>query len=466
MKQNFHAITQELGLALALAVANLAAGFPAHAGNAETHQQSARPALLALGRDNPDARGDGGAATQAPRQPLSEPGGVLTLRQALELALRGSPELAAASHGVGSAEAHARQAGAFPNPELEIEAEEFGGSGDRRGFGGAATTVRLSQSVELGGKRGKRQRVAQSEARLAGWDYEAKRLDLVARTRKAFVDVLLAQGQLALAESLLTGAEDVRKAAAERVKSGKVAPLEETRAGVEVANTRIARDRARRELETSRQRLAASWGGTAQDFKEAGGVLDAVEDVPPLENLSSLLADIPEIARWSEEVTQARDALVLAEAARIPDVGISVGISRFEEDGTHAGTVGLSLPLPLFDRNAGGITAAKHQSARAEYEQRAARLRATTDLVEAYSRLETARAEAMTIKAELLPGAQQAFDAARTGYREGKYGHLEVLDTQRTLNEARTRYLDTLAAYHKAAADVERLTGTPLNTIR
>ena len=156
----------------------------------------------------------------------------------------------------------------------------------------------------------------------------------------------------------------------------------------------------------------------------------------PWRSSPRLLDDTPEVARWNEEVALGKESLALAKAERIPDVDVSAGISRFEEDGTHAGTAGLSLPLPLFDRNAGGILAAKHQATRAEYEQRAARLRVTTDLVEAHSRLETARAEALTIKAELLPGAQQAFDAAQTGYREGKFGHLEVLDTQRTLSEA------------------------------
>lgn len=395
-----------------------------------------------------------------------EPEGVLTLGQALELALMHSPELAAASHGVSGAEGDARQASVLPNPELELEAGEFGGSGARKGYEGAETSVRLTQSLELGGKRGKRHRVALSEARLVGWDYEEKRLDVLTLTRQAFVDVLLAQGQLALAESRMVVAEDVRKVVAERVKSGKVPPLEETKAGLEVATARIARDRVRRELETARKCLAAFWGGTMPVFKEAGGDMDAVADVPPLERLSVLLAGRPEVVRWNDEVAKARGTLALAKAARIPDVGVSVGVSRFEEDGACAGMAGLSLSLPLFDRNSGGIISANHQASRAECEQRAARVRATAALVEAYGRLETARAEALTTKAELLPGAQQAFDTAQAGYREGKYGHLEVLDTQRMLNESKTRYLDVLAAYHKAVADVERLIGIPLNTIQ
>ncbi len=455
------------GLRVVLTLAVMGMGLRAHAERTETNGGSAWPAMRPLGRGIPTARGESAPETPTTHtQPQHEPDGVLTLQRALELALMHSPELGGSARGVLAAEGNARQAGVLPNPELELEAGEFGGSGARKGYDGAETSVRLSQAVELGGKRSKRQRIAQSEARLAGWDYEAKRLDVLTQTKGAFVDALLAQGQLALSESLLILAEDVRKAAAERVKAGKVPLLEETRAGVEVAAARIARDRAKRDLDTTRKRLAASWGGTSPVFKEAGGSLDAVRDVPAVEQLSGLLDEMPEVARWNEEVALLKESLALAKAERIPTIGVSAGISRFEEDGTHAGTVGLSVPLPVFDRNAGGLLAAKHQAARAEYGHRAARLRATTDLIEAHSRLETARAEALTIKAELIPGAQQAFDAAQTGYREGKFGHLEVLDTQRTLSEAKARYLDVLAAYHKAAADVERLTGTPLNTIQ
>lgn len=465
MKQEMNYIYASLRFALTLSVAG--AGGRACAGNAEAKDAGAWPPTCALGRDMAANRGEVAPEAQAlhARSQL-EPDGVLTLRRALELAVLHSPELAASSHGVWAAEGSARQAGAWPNPELELEAGEFGGAGARKGYGAAETSVRLSQSLDLGGKRGSRQRVARAEARLSGWDYESKRLAVLTRTKQAFVDVLLTQGQLALAESQLSAAEDVRKAAAERVRSGKVPLLEETKAGVEVATARIARDRARRETDKARKRLAASWGGTKPAFTTAGGELDAVRDVPPLEELVALLDDTPEVARRHEEVALSLESLALAKAERIPDVGVSAGIIRFEEDGTYAGTVGLSLPLPLFDRNAGGILAARQQASRAEQERQAARLRATTDLVEAYCRLEAARAEALTTKAELLPGAQQAFDAAQTGYREGKFGQLEVLDTQRTLSESKVRYLDVLADYHNAAADVERLTGSPLNTIQ
>lgn len=435
-------------------------------GRAESHDDAAWPVMRPLGRDIPATRGEAGqSATDPVRSPV-EPEEPLTLRRALELALAHSPDLAANAQTVRAAEGTVRQAGALPNPELEFEAEEFAGSGGRKGYDAAQTTARISQILELGGKRPKRRDVARSEARLTGWDYEAARLDVLTRTKKAFVDVMAAQGQIALSETLAVVAEDVRNAAAERVKAGKVPLLEETKAALELTTARIERDRAKRELDIARKRLAAIWGETVPAFKEVAGTLDTVGDIPTWESVAGRLRESPDVARWSEEIALAKASLALARAARIPDADVSVGIRRFEEDGTHTAVAGLALPLPLFDRNAGGIASARHQLFRAEHEQRAASLRATTDLAEAYSRLETARAEVLATKSDLLPGAQQAFDAAQKGYGEGKFGHLEVLDAQRTLGEAKARHLDALAAYHQAAADVERLTGTPLNTIQ
>lgn len=459
-----HHPTPRVGLSAMLALLSLGAETRAQAPAAHDNAWAAR---RPLGRDLPANRGESTENTPLNRAPAQhEPAGSLTLQLALEWALLHSPELAAASHGVSAAAGLAQQAAAFPNPELELDAGEFGGTGTRQGFDAAETSLLLSQSVDLSGKRIQRHRLAQSQARLAGWEYEAKRLEVLTRTKKAFVEVLLAQGQLALSESQLVLAKDVHKAATERVKAGKVPPLEQTQAGVEVAIAQIARDRRAREMDSARKHLALSWGERGPAFNTADGDLDTVGNVPPLETLLALLDNMPEVARGNEEMELAKGSLALAYAERLPDITIRAGMSRFEEDGTYAGTVGLSVPLPVFDRQAGGIASAKHQASRAEYDRRAVRRRATADLVEACGRLESTRAEALTTKAELLPGAQQAFDAAQTGFREGKYGHLEVLSAQRTLNETKTRYLDVLADYHKAVADVEQLTGTPLNTIQ
>ncbi len=68
----------------------------------------------------------------------------------------------------------------------------------------------------------------------------------------------------------------------------------------------------------------------------------------------------------------------------------------------------------------------------------------------------------LTLGDVAIPKARAVYDGAAEAYAKGLFRFIEVLDTQRTLFELRGQYLQTMAAYHAAAADLERLTGAPL----
>ena len=104
----------------------------------------------------------------------------------------------------------------FLNPEIELELEDFGGTGEVRGVRASESTFQLSQLIELGGKRTGGFVPPGLERDLAGWDYEAKRLDVLTEATKAFVDVLAAQERLALTEDIVRLSEQVLNAAFER----------------------------------------------------------------------------------------------------------------------------------------------------------------------------------------------------------------------------------------------------------
>ena len=395
-------------------------------------------------------------------QDIPEPTGTLTLLQAQTLAVQHHPKLAAFGWEVRAGEARTLQTGLPPNPEIGIEVENFAGSGELQGFQSAEITIHLSQLIELAGKRGKRARVAALERDLTAWDYEATRLDVLTQVTQAFIEVLSVQERLALATELVRLAEQVRSTVAERVKAGKVSPVEETKARVELSTSRIALERAQRDLEAARKRLVAAWGGRMPVFTRAEGALDALPAIPSAEQLTERLVQNPEIARWATEMAQRQAAVELARAKGIPDPTIGGGFRHARETGDNALVMSVSMPLPVFDRNQGGFLEARYQLAKAEEERRAAEIQGHAALAEAYAALSSAFVEATTLKNEALPGAQRAFDAASEGYRQGKFGFLDVLDAQRTLFEARGQYLEALSAYHRAAAEVERSIGEPL----
>lgn len=399
------------------------------------------------------------SATVAP-----EPSGMLTLRTALSQALMKNQTLAAFSWEVRAKEARTLQASRFPNPELGMEIENFGGSGTKKSFDAAESTIQLSQLIELGGKRFKRIKAASLEKDLAAWDYEAKRLDVFTETTLAFIEVLASQEQVRLANETLRLSEQVLDTVKKRIQAGKVSPLEETKASVTLTVSQIAKQTAQRNLNAARQRLASWWGSGSSDFEEAQGDLETLAAIPSGESLQRLLVQNPAIARWDAELDQRRAAVALEKANRIPDIVLSGGVRQFEESDDHALVVGIGLPLPLFNRNQGGILEAQAGLAKAEAERKAVEVGLGAELAEAYQALAASHSEASALRDQVLPSAQRAFDGAQRGYQEGKFGFLDVLDAQRTLFDVKGQYVEALARFQKGKTVVERFIGQGLDS--
>src|SRR5512139_1945195 len=122
----------------------------------------------------------------------------LTLDDAVAAALSASPELAALEQEVRALEAATEQARLLPNPELETEVENVAGSGSREGDQAAESTLRLSQRLELGGKRAARSHVAASAVEATAAELELRRRDLAASVKTAFAAALAAQQRVVL----------------------------------------------------------------------------------------------------------------------------------------------------------------------------------------------------------------------------------------------------------------------------
>jgi cobalt-zinc-cadmium efflux system outer membrane protein len=395
---------------------------------------------------------------------ISEPTGSITLRQALTLALMHNPELRAFSWNVRISEANQLQAGLWPNPKLGLEVEEAGGAGPRSDFDGAETSIKLNQLIELGDKRSKRTKVASMEKELVRWDYEAKRLDVFTQVTKAFAEVLAAQEGLKLNIELLQVCEDLVNTVTQRVDAGKDSPLEKTKATVTLSNVKIQHQKAIQYLDYARKQLAATWAGRDPKFENVAGQLDSLSPIPSVDELTVMIEKNPNIARWSLEIDKKKAALELEKAKAISDVTLSGGLQRFNETDDNAIVFGISIPLPISDKNQAGKLRASYELAKAREEQKAAYTKIKMKLNKTYQALSSAYTEATELEKNVLQGAEGVFEASKTGYAQGKLDYLNVLDAQRTFFQAKARHIDALAFYHKAKADVERLIGRPMNS--
>lgn len=383
----------------------------------------------------------------------------LTLEQAISLAVEKNPDLSSLSWEIRARGGRAAQAGTLPNPELSFNMDNFWGNKDLRGFDGAEYTLALTQLIELGGKRSKKASAAGIERDLAKWDYETKRLDLINEVTKAFTDVLAEQERLKVSEELFSLSEKSLNTVSARVQAGKVSPIEETKASAELSKARIELERAARSLDAARKRLSAVLGNPSLSFKKAAGQIDLALEIPVFQRVAEDINKSPDIARWLTEIEQRKAALNLELANRMPDPSISVGFKRFRETETSAMVAAISIPLPLFNRNAGAVAETQSRLSKAEHEQKAALLKAHSAMTEAYAALSSAFEEVTILKTSVLPALQTAFDAIQEGYRYGKFSYIDLLDAQRSLSESRKQLIESLAAGKKAYADIERLTG-------
>lgn len=376
----------------------------------------------------------------------------LTLEAAIDLALRANPTLRAAGSEVAAQEGALAQAGALPNPELELLRE--GEGGDSR-----TTTATLNIPIELGGKRAARVEAARQEGALAAIALEAERDKVRADAAAAFHDVVAAQERERMARELVELAGRALAAAGKRVEAGTLSPVEETRARVAQGSARIEALQAGRDLEGARIRLAALWGGDARQLSIHAPQAAALPPAPPLDQLLAQLDRSPAMRHARAQVGQ-REALArLERARRTPDVNVIVGAQREGPDTRNRAVLGLSVPLPLFNRNDGAVLDALRRVDKARDQQDAEGVRLRAELAQAHARLTAALAECALISTEILSGAEDAERAANRGFELGKFGLIDVLDAQRVLAQSKNQYLNAALDAHRAAADIARLLG-------
>ena len=291
----------------------------------------------------------------------------------------------------------------------------------------------------------------------------AEHLDARAEVRSqvisAFFRVLVAQEATALATSSAALARRGAEATARRVAAGKISPVAETRSRVEQANAELEVTTARSELQSAREALASLWGSSDPVFTEATGDIDNLPSRPALDVLLAGIDASPTLLASRLQLDQRRAAVEVERSKQQPDLALSLGAKRANELGITQAVVGVSVTLPLFDRNEGAIHEATKRASKAADEHRATRLRLVTALRRAVLQLSTTDAAARALRTTVLPAAQQAHDAATQGFEAGKFGLLDVLDTRRTLLQARVRYLSTVSEAYQAAATIDRLVG-------
>jgi cobalt-zinc-cadmium efflux system outer membrane protein len=380
----------------------------------------------------------------------------LTIDDAVARALETAPIIRASEEGLRASEGAYRQAGARPNPELLIEAENFGGSGDFSGFGGGEYTYSLGQQIERGGKRRARRAFAGAERDIASRTVERTRLDIAFAAQAAFIDAVAAEAEADLARARADNAEETRRTVARRVEAAKDPRGAGESAEAAAAAARSDLARAEREREVARQQIAILAGLNAADF-----VLKAPWFAAPPAAIGDPSVDAsksPDLAILKSLEDRADAAARLERAAAKQDPTIAVGVRNLRETRDTAAILSVSMPLAIFNRNKGAIARAEAERRQAAFEREAGEIALSREIVRARGVLDAAIAEASTLRRDVIPRAESALAGARTGYARSAFTYLEVFSAQSALFDFRAKEVDALRRAHLAKAEFDRLT--------
>jgi cobalt-zinc-cadmium efflux system outer membrane protein len=385
----------------------------------------------------------------------------LTLPDAIRMALTHSPVLIAGREEVLAREADTEQAARRLNPRLALEFENWGGSGSYEGIERSEGTLALVHTWETGGKRGKREALFAAETAIAQRDLEQRRLAIVRDVRIAFAELLAAQAKESIALEMVEAASKSAEAAAERVRIGGATKVDELRARLGEAETRTLRERRSREIVAARAALAETWGGQILSFRRAEGNLSTIDPVPSIDEIPARLEQNLELQRAKDDIARLERQSDWEQSLSAPDVDLSAGARRFEEDDEFAWIAGASLPLPLFDTRKGAKSAASHRVERARADEAALRAQIESRARSLHAQILTAGEEAHSIRENLLPQARGARDAAQSAYERGALRYSEVLGAQRDLLLLNERAIEAELRWHVLDAELDALWGEP-----
>lgn len=400
---------------------------------------------------------DGGGTAQAAESASA----AYSLDDVLAMAIQHSPALAGAMGLVQQRHGQQITAGAYPNPSITGIAGRGAIRDPSNGIRITERTVTVEQPLEWTGKRQARQDAANAGVAGATAALEDARLAVMADVKVAFYAGLFAQRDAELAAQNVTLVEDLLRAVNARVAAGDATSFDTMKTTVEVQKARKDMARAQNALLVSHARLnMLTAGSLGKQFSLHGQFLPP-RQVLEIDRLAArAVEDHPSVRRVAKLAEQAEHTVRYERESRVPNISIQGNYHR--EAGDESLTAGLSVPLPLWYRRQGEIQTALGEKHRADAE----RLRIQYELEQAITQYaqdaRTARDQLQVFENGLLQQAEQTLAVARTSFRHGAAGLLDVLDAQRVHRQTLLEYAQARADLSIALVRLERSLGAPL----
>ena len=415
----------------------------------------------------------GGAIAQAaestppPTVPFSPPVVRLNLSEAMALFLKQNLDLLIAKYGIESSKGQQITARLFPNPVAQLGNVASFTQGNTLAKTGALT-MQVQQLFELAGKRGYRIESAGFGVQSAEADFEDAVRQLGFTIKDAYYRVLVAQRRLSLAEENRDRFARILDVNTIRFKKGYIAEVDLIRIRLQVVDFQAQVIEAIQEGESARADLRQLLRLSPASKLELTTEMDYRRVDPDMGRLRSVALDVrPDIKSRRAALLQREADLKLAKAFRVPDVTIGAGYAvqgSRGPDNQQMGILNLGVPLPLFNRNQGGIVQAEVgvQSAQAELDRTVNQVENQVDV--AYQNLLQSRRLVEAYLAGVLEDARSTFTIVERAYERGGATILDLLDAARTSRTIQQNFIEALFSYQRNLFQLESSVGQEITS--
>lgn len=388
----------------------------------------------------------GAVAPGAPQAPL-------TLADLEGMALGNNPVLAQAAARVEAARGQWVQVGLPPNPTAGYSAAEIGDSGRAGQQGGF-----IAQEVITGGKLRLNRSVAAQEIQVAQQQLAAERFRVLNDVRIGFYAVLIAQRRIEIAAELVAIGQRSVSVVEQFIEREEASRVDLLQARVESNSAKILLENARNDYLGAWRRLTAVVAIPQMTPAPLTGDLQAgLGDVPFEAAMHRLLVASPELAAARANVDRAAQAVLRARAEPYPNVDLQGLVQHDNATSYDIAGVQIGMPIPILNRNQGGIRRAQAEWAAAESEVRRLELELQERLATVYQRYANARQQVETYTRQILPDAQSSLELVTNGYRQGEFGYLLLLTAQRTFFQTNLAYLESLGQLRETTVEMDGL---------
>lgn len=364
---------------------------------------------------------------------------------------KNNPQLDSVRKNLDISKSYLLQSKKLPNPQFGIDLENIGTANLQ------IDTV-FSQTYILPQKMEARINIHEIDLELSEAEYLITENQLLNLAFIYFTEALASQEHLKLLNTLVENASNILYIVREKVRAGKVSPLEEHRAGINLENIRIEKDNLEDKLKLLYEKISVI-SGIPSVTKVQGNIYQ--QKIHNLTYFMELADNNPGLQLALLNIKKYQLYLINQQKQVLPDISLSSGyrLNLNNQQNILSALAGVSVPIPIFNDNSGNISAASFEIEKTQKDYSAYRNNIKIEIINNYQNYINSARRSLKLEKEIIPPAEKVFNSVLEGYRLGKFSYLDTVDAQKTLYQLRENYINSLKSYHLAAVNLDMLTG-------